>query len=460
MKFASLASFALALGCLSACGSSAGTGAPGAKGDPGVKGDPGNPGEVGASIGAVAPLGIFLDRTSAVEISGVGTSWADGVKVDFGMGVTVDKVTVASPTSLVATVTVKDVAALGSHDVTVDDGKKPIAFKGAFHVDAPLFPDTLSGTQAQGSLLRARLVQKDVKTPFDDGINLTAAGTTPGQLLAVAPYALDAILFVDVTTKAGTIDLGAVSADAKPITSRAPGALTVVERKPTPLGTMTPISGKIMTAFESQLFQLDADANQIVKVTLASKDPKFSPGFALLPSTGSFADMLGFGPNQQVVTSKKDTFFVVVWDGKGGSGYDFDLTAKTRLGNLEKEQNDTYQTANVVQNGIPMFAAITPASDVDYYAISINSGQQITATVKAGDTDTCAPSGKIDSLLTLYSTNGTTVITSNEDINANNYCSSVSQNILVTGTYYLKVDNSAFCTSCTFNYSLEVTVKP
>ncbi len=466
MKRASVGMAALWLACAAGCSGTTGPagqpGTQGTKGDPGTKGEQGTKGDnLAPALGAVAPLTAYLEHTTTVEISGVGTAWTDATKVDFGMGVTVDKVVAATPTALVVTVTAKDPAAIGAHDITVDDGKTPLSFKGAFAVAAPLVADTVKGNQALGSILQVRAVQKDLATPFDSATQLGLSSNSPGQVVDGGPYSLQAAVFIDVKATPGMADLVATSADMTPVVSRALNAVTIVDRKPTPLMANTAVAGKAGNPYDSQLFQLDLGDNQIATLTVSSKDPKASPAFALLPSSGAFKDVLGYGPSKTISNPKKDSYYVVFWDAKGGNGYDFTLTPG--VGATEVEPNDAYMTATGFQAGLVAFGAIGPATDADYFSVALNSGQTITATTKAGQTDTCGGTnnGKIDSQLTLYNTNGTTVMQQNDDINgANNYCSSVTQVIGVTGSYFLKVRNSpSFCSNCTFNYSLEVVIK-
>jgi hypothetical protein len=469
MKRASLSLVVLGLwvaGCsVSTSGPAGEKGAPGTKGDAGTKGEQGEQGETGTvapSLGVVSPLSVFLDRTSTVEISGVGTAWADGVKVDFGMGITVDKVVVASPTVLVVTITVKDAAAVGTHDITVDDGKTPLTFKGAFTVAAPLVAE-LKGTQALGSVLALHAMQRDVSTPFDPATQVTVANQSGGQVSGVSPYTLDGLVFVDVKATPGMADIVAATSATTPVVSRAPGAVTVADRKPVLLTANAPVAGKAGNAYESQLFQLDLGDNQIAILTSSAKDPKASPTFYLLPSSGAFKDALFFGTSKVINNAKKDSFYVVFYDAKGGAMYDFDLTPK--VGGLELEPNDAFGSASAVQVNLAMYGTIEKASDQDYYSVALNAGQSITATTKNGTSDVCGGSaggnGKIDTQLTLYNTNGTTIMVQNDDISgANQYCSTVTQAIATTGTYFLKVRNSpSFCSSCTFNYSLEVIIK-
>src|SRR5687768_1594008 len=89
---------------------------------------------VDESVSGVFPHSAFLGRQMRVEISGDTTSWKDGTTVNFGAGVTVANVKVASPTALFADITVAPDAAPGLRDVTVDD----LVMKEAFQLESAI----------------------------------------------------------------------------------------------------------------------------------------------------------------------------------------------------------------------------------------------------------------------------------------------------------------------------------
>jgi cysteine-rich repeat protein len=129
---------------------------------------------------------------------------------------------------------------------------------------------------------------------------------------------------------------------------------------------------------------------------------------------------------------------------------------------LETEPNDTDVTANVVAAGICLVNAdIDVGADEDYFAVTLAAGETLTATVVAGATDTCGPSGSIDSEIEIYDTNGTSSLVFNDDISgSNNYCSSASYTSVAGGQYFVRVSNSSsFCNSCLFDYGLSIGIE-
>src|SRR5438067_11421401 len=80
----------------------------------------------------VFPSSAFLGRKAHVEISGDNTNWTAATTVSFGASVTVDKVSVASPTDLFADITIDAAATPGLRDVTITDGGASFTLMQAF----------------------------------------------------------------------------------------------------------------------------------------------------------------------------------------------------------------------------------------------------------------------------------------------------------------------------------------
>ena len=117
------------------------------------------------SASGVFPTAGFLGRSVRVEISGDATAWGASSKVSFGEGITVDSVTVASPTALFADITIADTAPVGLRDVVVTGGDN-VTLKQAFEIESPI-TITLRGSLAQGSIATVDVVNHDFDTPFD-----------------------------------------------------------------------------------------------------------------------------------------------------------------------------------------------------------------------------------------------------------------------------------------------------
>lgn len=390
----------LALVAIAACSGAEGApGAPGAKGDPGPMGSAGpagssssstTPPSVTASISDVSPLKVFLARKTDVSIGGYGTNWSSTTTVDFGAGVKVDKIAVASPTALVASVTVDKGAALGAHDVKVTDGATVSTFAGAFHVASPITLLSVDGTVAQGSLTIVHVKNEDLTTPFDTSADANgnflglALGDTPGLSIVVnnaSIVATDFILLADVDAAAGDVNLNLKSgAGATAIDNPYPKAFTIAARTATALGT-TPATGTVAKPYDSALFKLTPAAKlQLVDLDLGVTSPPSgaSPRAYLLPKSGKFADLIGSvrsGTTKTFVTKTADPLYLVFWDNTGAKGYGFTLKNKGTDATLVTKAADvtTLAKAQSITTMPAVLAPITVPSTTDkaYFKVTI-----------------------------------------------------------------------------------------
>ncbi|HSN28199.1 MAG TPA: hypothetical protein VLT45_18060, partial [Kofleriaceae bacterium] len=114
----------------------------------------------------VFPAEGFTGRSLRVEISGDATTWKDGATVDFGTGITVNSVDVASPTDLFADITIDPAATVGKNDVTVTNNGKKFTLAKAFELVSPT-PITWSGDVAQGGVPFFTIENLDFAHQFD-----------------------------------------------------------------------------------------------------------------------------------------------------------------------------------------------------------------------------------------------------------------------------------------------------
>src|SRR5437868_9763902 len=104
------------------------------------------------SLNGVFPTQGFTNRQVRVEISGDLAEWSSNATADFGEGITVDQIDVASPNTIFAQVTISGAATLGLHDVTVTDRGRTLTLSQAFQIDSPITATIASGLAAQGSI--------------------------------------------------------------------------------------------------------------------------------------------------------------------------------------------------------------------------------------------------------------------------------------------------------------------
>jgi hypothetical protein len=173
------------------------------------------------TILGLTPSSAEVGSTTDVTLSGGLTNFVAGSSVaDFGAGVTVNSLSVTSPTSAVANVTIDDAATIGLRSVTVETGSEVAdeSEPGPFLItaQAPAIPVLIQATPSAG----ARLSTIDVtltgaNTAFEAGkslVSVTGQGvevlsttvTSPTSLVAKFQIAADAPLgFRDIIATTG-----------------------------------------------------------------------------------------------------------------------------------------------------------------------------------------------------------------------------------------------------------------
>jgi len=339
---------AVALLTLAACGGSTGpAGAQGAQGDPGPAGPAGPAGSNGtttASVSGITPDHVFLARSAEVTLSGFGTNWSSATTVDFGAGVTVKKLTVASPTALVADITIDKAAAMGPRDVTVKDSSGSTTYTNGFKVSSPVVITYES--VPQGSIVTAHVKNLDVANPFDTtsttdpntfqttytNLNVVPGNGVEGIVTNANYFDADVQLFVD-TTATGMVDFDLLS--GAPTSQSAldyvsPKGVNITPRMATALTAGTPVMDTIANPMDSALYQYTPEATSlaIVDFTATPANANASPVLYLLPKSGAWADMLtGAGATQTNpnavatwLTSSTDPVYAVFYDPSGATG--------------------------------------------------------------------------------------------------------------------------------------------
>lgn len=453
-------SLVFAAGCSGsdgADGTNGKTGADGADGQQGSTGPEGPAGQDGTatpSISAVMPNMAFLDREKVVTVSGSGTNWDDTATVSFGDNITVDSLTVASPTALVAQITIGADAVLGSRDVTVTMGTDVLTYSTAFMVESPL-NFNVQGTSAQGSLLLGTATGRDFETPFDttytgDGfftpieytnIQVSALTGINASLNGVAPYALDMLLFVDVDAPAGAKDIDVLSGPAgNQVHFPTPAAFTVAERAATAITAGTAATGTVSEAYGSELFSIAGPAAgaQLITIDATSTNGDAVPAFVVLPKSGSFADMIEYTASTRIIAAPTDSYYLVYWDNTGVTGYNFqiDATAIDIALGADTEPNNTIANA-VAADSMPFVlkdANISTLTDEDwikYDATSGDVGKAFHIVTMPGDAYT-------DTVVAAYGSDGTTLL-GTESTNGDYHEDHLSAQIPAAGTYYIRI---------------------
>lgn len=279
------------------------------------------------SASGVFPASGFLGRKMRVEISGDATEWGASTKVNFGEGVTVDSVDVASPTALFANITIADSAPVGERDVVVTGGDN-VTLKAAFEIESPI---TISfrGNAAQGSIGVLDIVNHDFDTPFDTsstgdglfsplvftGMTAQAGNGVTINFDNVTPYGASATVLVD--TDGATGPLSITSGPAGKSTSFPLGEdFAIAPRTAMALTAGMNVTATATKPYESFLYEFTpAMFPSLARFQVTSTTTTARGRLAVTP-TGKFADLLGAAADQRVV-AKNGKFYAILFDFSG-----------------------------------------------------------------------------------------------------------------------------------------------
>jgi hypothetical protein len=328
----------------------------------------------------VFPAEGFTGRSLRVEISGDATTWKDGATVDFGAGVTVNAVDVASPTDLFADVTIDPGAAIGKNDVTVTNGSKKYTLTKAFELVSPT-PITWSGDIAQGGVPFFTIENLDFSHQFDatqdqntgEFSNTTVTGPAGTQVIlsSVTPFEIQGQVFIDVNAAAGstpfTIVSGATSATAA--TSVA-GTIDIKARTPMAFSGMETIS--LPEKGSSQLYTFSATGATLIHYSLSGTSADSAPVSEVLSSGGTWAsDALGASPT--ILETGGTGFILVESFGTGADTVTMQgaVDALTSAAEGADATNGTATGTTVVNAGMTLpfrqtGGMISTANDVDF----------------------------------------------------------------------------------------------
>ncbi|MCY1054545.1 hypothetical protein [Nannocystis sp. SCPEA4] len=409
------------------------------------------------SVSGINPNRVFLERSIDVAISGDDTGWTDAVAVDFGDGITVNSVHLASPTSIVANLTIDRRAEVGVRDVVVREGETEVVYTGAFKVESPLARTSMRGTLASGSIVVGTLAQRDLSTPFD-AVNTVLTTNNPAihtDYVAANLYNLDFTLLIDVPVTTGGYDLTVVSGlEGSQVTSSLPGGLPIVSRAPIPL-VEGDNAGTLVDPFGTRLYSFTPPDEPTRTTFVATTDnAAASPIIAVLPSSGSFAELIGVDSTVTANTTAATPLYVVYWDawGAGEQGININVTTAGPPP-PETEPNDDCAHAMRIAASSTTAGALRDASDVDWYvfpATAEDVGKVVHVRTQPGDPTT-------DTVVEVFGSDCTTSLGGpspdfayHEDF--------YSTPILAAGDVYVKVtpSSAAFTTP---NYELVVGIE-
>jgi hypothetical protein len=341
-----------------------------------------------ASLSGVIPGDLFIGRDAELLIIGANTDWTGSVAVDLGEGITVREVMAASPTALLVKASVEPGAAPGPRDITVDD----LDFGGGIDVQSPLAL-TFQGVIAQGSISVLELQNLDFEHPFDitsvggglfdplrfTNVHADAGEGTSFEVDEVEPYRMRLLLLSDVLAEGGARDLDVQSGPSgEEIGFRLPGAFELVERAPIALASGEPSTGLVDAPYQSSLYSIVPADLSVVRASTFAMSLDAVPAIAVLPASGSFADVVTFDLSTTLISDQ--VHYLVYWDNSGASGYRFQVSASATTvaqETAEAEPNDVRGDA-VVVDVIPAVvsgSSILAKEDVDWIELELTAEQ-------------------------------------------------------------------------------------
>jgi len=143
-------------------------------------------------------------------------------------------------------------------------------------------------------------------------------------------------------------------------------------------------------------------------------------------------------------------------------GYSVRSADQTTENPCPGDGNESAACATTITPGNAIHSTISQNVDVDYYKLTVSDTVgTYTFLTYDGGTSICS----LDTTLILYGTDGTTVLSSNDNASTvsgpvPNPCSAINGVFSVTGTYYLRVASSAIGSPRTGPYTVRVTFAP
>lgn len=413
-------------------------------------------GGLSPSVSAVIPESAFLARTRDITISGFDTNWTSKATVNFGIGVVINKMTVASATALVVNITIADNATTGPRDVVVTDesGAKQ-TYKGAFKVESPI-DVTFQGIVAQGSAIVLKVQNRDVEHVFDTtstgggffgpptftNIQIPAPAGVTVQVSDVQPFSLSATVLIDVNAAPGPGDLDVASGpagDPSVVHFPAPASLNIAARTATAVSAGSPTTGMVVKAFDSALYTFTPTAGtNILDFAATSMAMGAMPGIALLPKSGKFADLIGFNAATTLINQNADPYYLLYWDSSGTAGYSYTVTATSAsptVGTDTEPNNDKMHAQVAKLPFVVMGGVLESATDEDWYqftAVMADVSMKVQVITLPGDrkTDTIVDVFQSDAMTSLGGPSPDTTY-------HENYVFPTA--IAMAGTYYVKI---------------------
>lgn len=407
----------------------------------------------GPSVSAVVPAQVTQGSEYDITLSGFATEWTDSTTVSFGMGITVTRTKAASPTSLLVHVRVAPDAKADTRDVSVTTGADTLFWRNGFSVlDRVKF--TALGTASQMSLSVVRLEVNEPGFEFDTstssgnfvGISVQASSGFPVSVLSASAKVVDVAVFANADAGIGAYDLNVTSREGELAERmfKAPQVFTVTELAAQTLITGIPANGTVEKAFQSTAYRYQPEAVDggapTTLVTVQSSAMAVTPKVALLPSNGRWPSLISFASSALVPPATGDSYWLVVWEASGATGFSYTLSADPLARVAEEEPNDAFGEARQIAvpgSGAP--AQLSSLGDADWWKVTATAadvGKRFHVKTQPGDATT-------DTVLEVFMPDGTTSLGGESDdfgLHEDHFSTAIP----MVGDYYVKVTFSSF----------------
>jgi hypothetical protein len=144
----------------------------------------------------------------------------------------------------------------------------------------------------------------------------------------------------------------------------------------------------VKAAYDSTLYSYTPGASlSIVDILATSNVAGANAGFALLPKSGHFADLVGFyqaasgdGTNATttLLTSSTDAYYAIYWDNSGAVGaYTLGATGTAPAATLATTATDGSKTGALVATALPFVltgGVLTTATSADWVKVTTGAG--------------------------------------------------------------------------------------
>lgn len=317
----------------------------------------------------VFPAEGFQGAALRIEITGDATNWDTTATVDFGAGITVNDVSVASPTDLFADITIDPSAASGKNDVTITGGGT-FKLTQAFEIKSPLTA-AITGDLVQGTIVSFIINNHNFDAPFDTSATPTMSGPagTNWSIQANDAYSVSGFLFVDTDAAAS----GAISVTAGASTFST-DPVTIMPRTAVALTSGTAVNGNIAATRDSGLYTITSTATQLLDFSISTTDANAAPFVAILPSSGHWTDEL----TTTYVLDTAGTYYAVVAD-NATEAYAYTVTGNADTVTVVAEGNNTSNNTNAGAPNASAFpyeqspSTLSSATDVDIIKVVVDA---------------------------------------------------------------------------------------